>query len=178
MLVIVTGMRMQAYPSPWSIGFFFGSLLSFAMWVFTALQRTTPVEIISEPLYPDTPDAMDYNFDAPLEIWDQSRGENYPKVKRVRPPVPPKKMRRVANKYQAVGKFTGGSMYGPGKPLTRNEFENLRDYMIKNRLAKEDNPGVPNTTISLTHWGENMMKAYGKSRGAHAHTRRAHESEA
>jgi len=76
----------------------------------------------------------------------------------------------VAIKYQACGHFSHASMAGPGKPLSRSEFESLRDAMIARGLAYWVNEHSTNQGCRLTHAGQAVMRGLASYEPKHAHT--------
>jgi len=81
-----------------------------------------------------------------------------------------RQMNLVATKYLACGHFSHASMAGPGKPLTRAEFEALRDEFIYRGLAYWVNENHHNLGARLTLAGQAVMKGMASTGARHTYT--------
>lgn len=68
-----------------------------------------------------------------------------------------------------TGEFSH-AMSGPGKPMTRSQYELLRDEMLRRGLLYWIRPGAKNLGVSLTLIGENTIKQLASREAAHVHT--------
>jgi hypothetical protein len=65
---------------------------------------------------------------------------------------------QAARRVVATGAFSHASLAGPGRPLTRSQFETLRDEFIARGLAVWNNPGAHSQGVTLTAAGRATIK--------------------
>jgi hypothetical protein len=66
-------------------------------------------------------------------------------------------LQQAAKRVQDTGSFSHASLSGPGKPLTRNEFEAMRDEFISRGLAYWAHPRSHNRGVALTVAGKRTI---------------------
>ena len=77
-------------------------------------------------------------------------------------PVSQATITQVAKRLAAGGTFGYASLAGPGKPLTRGEFENLRDEFINRGLAYWRDPAHHAQGCELTKSGEAVIRHFSR----------------
>jgi len=84
-------------------------------------------------------------------------------------PIGRKKSIAVANRFAQTENFSMATMVGAGNPLSRKEFEDLREYFIENGLAYWINEYSRNQGVALTRAGGAMMKRLQSSSKTRTH---------
>ena len=75
-------------------------------------------------------------------------------------PISAELLQRVAKRLAAGSSFSHAGLAGPGRPLSRSEFECLRDAMISRGLCYWTNPAAHAQGCQLTRAGVAVMRHF------------------
>jgi hypothetical protein len=72
--------------------------------------------------------------------------------------LPPEQVSQAARRVRDTGSFSHATLAGPGRPLTRSEYETLRDAFISRGLVTWINPGAHAQGLTLTAAGRAAVR--------------------
>ena len=148
---IVTGLFafvLAAVLWSWSIAALVGAGVAFAAWLVMQLPKSDPANLPTLPKQQTTK----------IQIVGDS--SSFQAGRWLDLPVSQATITQVAKRLDAGGTFGSASLAGPGKPLTRGEFENLRDEFIKRGLAYWRDPAHHAQGCELTKSGQAVIRYF------------------
>lgn len=107
---------------------------------------------------PTAPQVMAAEIQAPQTVRVELKVENGADY--ISLPISQAKAERVFYLLSVGRDFSLASLAGPGKPLSRSEFEILRDVLIERGLAEWINPNAHNQGVKLTAAGRAIMRKF------------------
>ena len=147
-------------PLVWGIGAY--SAVSLLGWLFFRsewregvnhlLGMVRPAELQPDKVYPATVTR--------IQVVSADPGGAFVVAKNVETPLTPEIVAIVAKRVLKTGSFSHASLAGPGRPLTRSEYEQLRDEFIARGLAYWNCPTSHNRGVGLTRAGMAALDHY------------------
>ena len=143
----------------WAFGGLVGAITAMIAWVLMQLPRYKP-RFTPSKVYPTT---------TRIQITASDPAGQYSAGRFADLPISIETMRQVAKRINAGASFSHAGLAGPGRPLSRAEFEVLRDEFIARGLAYWRDPGSHSQGCNLTHAGQSVLKHFAAG-AVHAHT--------
>lgn len=91
-----------------------------------------------------------------IDLIDERDGYQ---VQRAELPIDPERLALVSYQVQHGAPFSHG-LAGAGKPLSRSQYESLRDYMLSRSWLTWRNPYSPKDGLELTLAGRSVVRHY------------------
>ena len=136
----------------WSVAALVGAGVAFAAWLVFQLPKVQPVALSKS--VPGT------QFPTTTKIQIVGDSSSFQAGRWLDLPMSQNTIRQVAKRLAAGGTFGYASLAGPGKPLTRGEFENLRDKFINRNLAYWRDPKHHSQGCELTKSGQAVIRYF------------------
>lgn len=139
---------LAGYPKFFTLALVVGTLAMVLTWL-TASDRAIPKP---EKPKPDNYQAVTVRVDL---LQEDSKAGWFLDI-----PLDRERLTLVCRSLQGGCDFSLASLGGAGKPLTRSEFEILRDYFITRGLARWINPHAHNAGCSLSAAGRAIVRRF------------------
>lgn len=155
------GYQLTADVTGWRIFWFVAAAVCLVVWWITIpQQRSSPGSRVYSSPVPETTKVEIVAAD-PAGVYKSGVWADFPVDKGV--------LVGAARYYAKTRQFSH-AISGPGKPLTRNQFEAIRDEMLVRGLAYWRSPGSHNQGVALTRAGNAFLMRLAQQGAAQAHT--------
>ena len=142
----------------WAFGGLVGAGVAFIAWVLMQLPRLDPGGRPSK-VYPTT---------TRIQITASDPAGQFSAGRFADLPISQDDLAKVSQRLIHGASFSHAGLAGPGRPLSRSQYEVLRDAMISRNLCYWINPASHAQGCNLTHAGQSVLKHFTSS-AAHAH---------
>ena len=157
-LSVVTGYGLWNTFSVWRLFWFVSSTGALIVWI--AIFANASDRVVDRRVFAKTT-RVDIVASNPEGVYQSGRFIDLP--------ISEEKIRGVASQFILTESFSMATMAGAGKPLSRTEYEILRDKFITRGLAYWVNDNYHNQGVSLTLAGRALMRRIETSGETHTH---------
>jgi hypothetical protein len=144
-------------PLIWAVLAF--TITTFLSWVGYRSEWRRALDVVLGVTLPAEPQpATEYPQELRIQITASDPSGAFAAGRWIDLPLPLELVTQAARRVEATGEFSHAALAGPGKPLSRSQFETLRAEFLTRGLAYWNSPSSHNQGVSLTAAGRATVR--------------------